>query len=117
LRRAPLLLPLALIAFAAGCGGDDEPAATTATTPAPTQATAPATVTQRTQTAPPPTAPPTTAPPADDEDGGGIPAPRTDTEPAPEPEPDSPTNDVPPPAGSPAERFEQECAEKPGACG
>jgi hypothetical protein len=45
-----------------------------------------------------------TAPPADT-GGGGTPAPQ-----------DSPQNDTPPPSGSPAERFEQFCAENPGAC-
>jgi len=46
------------------------------------------------------------APPATGGDGsGGTPAPE-----------DSEQNDVPPPSGSPAERFEQFCQENPGAC-
>jgi hypothetical protein len=31
--------------------------------------------------------------------------------------PDSPTNDVPPPAGSPQEAFEKQCQQNPSACG
>jgi hypothetical protein len=30
--------------------------------------------------------------------------------------PDTPSNDVPPPPGSPAERFERECEDNPEAC-
>ena len=43
--------------------------------------------------------------------GGGAPAPE------PEPAPDTPENDAPPPADSPAERFEEFCDDNPGACG
>jgi len=32
-------------------------------------------------------------------------------------QPDSPTNDVPPPPGSPQEAFEQQCKQHPSACG
>ena len=32
-------------------------------------------------------------------------------------QPDSAENDVPPPSGSPQERFEQFCKQNPGACG
>jgi hypothetical protein len=32
-------------------------------------------------------------------------------------QPDSPTNDVPPPPGSPQEQFEQQCEQNPEACG
>jgi hypothetical protein len=42
---------------------------------------------------------------------GGTPAPATGGTPA-----DSQQNDQPPPAGSPAEKFEQFCKENPGAC-
>jgi hypothetical protein len=31
--------------------------------------------------------------------------------------PDSPTNDVPPPTGSPQEAFEKQCEQNPQACG
>ena len=31
--------------------------------------------------------------------------------------PDSPTNDVPPPPGSPQEAFEKQCEQNPQACG
>ena len=37
--------------------------------------------------------------------------------PTPEPPADTPENDTPPPADSPAERFEEFCNENPGACG
>lgn len=117
MRRALLLLPLTLIALS-GCGADDEPTATTETAATQTE-TAPATVTERTQTTPPTaTTPPATVTESPD-DGGGVPAPGADTEPrqAPEPEPDSPTNDLPPPADSPAERFEKDCEQQPGSCG
>jgi hypothetical protein len=32
-------------------------------------------------------------------------------------QPDSPSNDVPPPAGSPQEAFEKHCQQNPEACG
>lgn len=53
-----------------------------------------------TTTAPAPTE---TAP---SEPSGGTPAPESDT----------PQNDVAPPSGSPADRFEQFCKDNPGAC-
>ena len=46
---------------------------------------------------------------APEEDAGGGAA-------APEVAPDGPVNDTPPPAGSNAERFEDFCAQNPGAC-
>jgi hypothetical protein len=46
---------------------------------------------------------------APEEDAGGGAA-------APEVAPDGPANDTPPPAGSNAERFEDFCAQNPGAC-
>jgi len=51
-----------------------------------------------------PTAPETTTP-----EGGGTGAGGG--------QPDSAENDVPPPSGSPQERFEQFCEQNPGACG
>jgi hypothetical protein len=51
---------------------------------------------------------PEPAVPEEEEVGGGAAAP--------EAAPDGPTNDTPPPAGSNAERFEDFCAQNPGAC-
>jgi hypothetical protein len=45
---------------------------------------------------------------APEDDGGGAVAPEV--------APDGPANDTPPPAGSNAERFEDFCAQNPGAC-
>jgi hypothetical protein len=48
---------------------------------------------------------------------GGVPAPDQNQPPADQPAPqDSPSNDTPPEPGSPADRFEQFCAQNPGAC-
>jgi hypothetical protein len=119
-------LALALLApVLAACGGDDEPTSTGELRNPPL--TAPGTgstdTTQPTETAPPSTgtAPGPSAPLDQPNPGnGGVPAPdsnapSTQTAPAPSP-PDSPGNDTPPPPGSPAERFEQFCAQNPGAC-
>jgi hypothetical protein len=99
-----------LIALAAvGCGGDDERATDTAptvpdlTVPQTDETEPPET---ETETAPPPTT--ETTPPSDD---GGTTAPPEETT------PDNPENDTPPPADSPAERFEDFCNDNPGACG
>ena len=96
----------------AGCGGDDEPAAGGPST------VPDLTVPQTDDAEPPEPEPETTAPspppapaPAGTDTDGGAPAP------APEPPPDSPENDAPPPADSPAERFEEFCDANPGACG
>ena len=45
---------------------------------------------------------------------GGVPAPDGNDPPA--SEEDSPAHDTPPEPGSPADRFEQFCAQNPGAC-
>jgi hypothetical protein len=99
-----------LAAAVAGCGGDDEPSAETTrelpdlsvpTTEAPAAPTTPAeppaetTVDPATETLP---------------EEGPAPAPE-------EPPADTPENDAPPPADTPAERFEEWCNENPGACG
>jgi hypothetical protein len=47
---------------------------------------------------------------------GGVPAPDNNNPPADQAPEDSPSNDTPPEPGSPAERFEQFCAQNPGAC-
>ena len=97
---------LILAVTIAGCGGDEEagagpppkePELTIPETdpPAPTE-----TETAPTETTPPPT-------------DGGTTSPDTPTETA----PDTPQNDTPPPADSPAERFEDFCNDNPGACG
>jgi hypothetical protein len=78
------------------CGDDDEDEGVSIPSISiPTETTAPA---------PETTTPTTTAP-----EGGG-----TGAEGG---QPDSAENDVPPPAGSPQERFEQFCEQNPGACG
>jgi hypothetical protein len=107
-RLTALLLLLALAPLA-GCG-EEEPRAA----PEPPELTLPRTDTE--PEAPP--APTQTAPPAPAEPQ----APQTDYENAPSPHPpprdqDGPGNDTPPPPGSPAERFEQECEQNPEACG
>jgi hypothetical protein len=115
--RCPaLVLTLTLLALA-GCGGDDEPVRESG----PGVLTVPRSATERQRTVPrtetTPTATTETAPPRE---GGGAPvpqAPQPDPVPTPEPPVDSPDNDVPPPADSPAERFEQYCQDNPGACG
>ena len=117
---------LAAVSLAA-CGGDDEPSndelrkppltvpqenrtdETTDTTDAP----------EPTDTAPDAGGATTSpgAPPLDQPNpgNGGTPAPDTTAPPA-DPPRDSPENDTPPEPGSPEERFEQFCAENPGAC-
>jgi hypothetical protein len=105
------LAPLACVAVLAlaGCGGDEEKRATdtdtgpakTSTSPKTTSAPRPAPLPQ-TETQPPGSMAP---------DSGGTPAPGAKQG------EDSPTNDVPPPRGSPQERFEKECKKHPKACG
>jgi hypothetical protein len=98
---------------ASGCGGDDEPAAKSP--PPQPDLTVPQTneaepLAPETETPAP--APPETEPePSPPSTSGGTPAP------TPEPPADTPENDAPPPADSPAERFEDFCNENPGACG
>ena len=94
------------LAFA-GCGSDDDENAPETTTPAVTAPTTPPTTPAR----PPTRDDPATAPsydqdvPPSGEDGG-----------TPVPNQDSPENDAPPPPGSPADKFEQQCRETPAAC-
>ena len=113
-------LALALIAsLLAACGGDDEPTADEVKKPeltVPQDDTSGESTDETTDTdtdstegdvgepdAPPTSRARTTA---------ASPRPTTTSRPP----PDSPTNDTPPEPGSPAERFEQFCAQNPGAC-
>jgi hypothetical protein len=107
----------ALLAGLVSCGGDDESADKTVPTIA-TETEAPTTAETATAPGPTPTAtapvePPRTTPPADT-DSGGTTVPQTKTDRQPQ---DGPYNDTPPEAGSPAERFEQECERNPEICG
>jgi hypothetical protein len=118
-------LALALIAPAlAACGGDSED--TSSSTPKPpltvpgesTVGTTDSTTTDSTETAPSgDTSSPSTTGPADQPNpgNGGVPAPDNNP-PADQAPEDSPSNDTPPEPGSPADRFEQFCAQNPGAC-
>jgi hypothetical protein len=99
-RLAITLAALAAGLGAVGCGDDESGDETTPSISIPSVTV--------------PTAPTTTAP------SGGV-APETTTgsgggryDPA---KPDTPENDVPPPAGSPQEAFEQFCEQNPAACG
>ena len=104
-----LTVALACVALflAPGCGGDDEDSGGDSTTPIPTlpdTATEPDTTGNTVTEEQPAPAP---APEPDPGSGGAE---------APPPAADSPENDIPPPEDSPAERFEQFCADNPGAC-
>jgi hypothetical protein len=118
-------LALALIAPAlAACGGDSEPSSTPVQKPPmtvpgeATDLTQPTdTETDTTETSPDTagTTPTTTAPQDQATEGnGGAQAP--DSGAPPSSQEDSPANDTPPEPGSPADRFEQFCAQNPGAC-
>jgi hypothetical protein len=100
--RRGLIVLLALLAAAPGCGGDNEPEAAPPlpdlTVPRTDPAPADTAAEPETATEPPVTE--VTPPPAQ-----------------PETVPDSPTNDTPPPTDSPAERFEDFCNENPGSRG
>jgi hypothetical protein len=101
--RRVLILVLALVVAAPACGGDNEP---DEAPPLP-DLTVP-----RTDPEPP-------ADTASEPDTATVP-PVTEVAPAPsetQTVPDSPTNDTPPPADSPAERFEDFCNENPGSRG
>jgi hypothetical protein len=104
MRRLTIALACGALALMPACGGDDEDEPITApelTVPRATDTETEAnTTTDQTGTESVPSQP----------DSGGAQAPSTESQ-------DSPQNDQPPPAGSPAERFEQFCEENPGACG
>ena len=105
IRRRALIPPalIALVLGAAGCGSDasGDKTAPTFSVPSVTAPAAPqiSTSTGKTGGVKPGT---TTS------KGGGTYNPAA---------PDSPTNDVPPPAGSPQEAFEKQCEQNPSACG
>jgi hypothetical protein len=122
--RRSAWVALALIApVLAACGGDDSAPSDEMRTPpltvpgdqTGTAETAPET--DSTETEPQSTTDTTPLPapdaPADQPspDNGGVPAPDSNDPPA-----DTPSNDTPPEPGSPADRFEQFCAQNPGAC-
>jgi hypothetical protein len=134
--RATLAAVLAIaVLTTASCGGGDHtaarrdlkpppltvprttppPATQPSTTSQPTSQPSTTTTTQpTTTTTEPSTTPTTTAPPPASRpspSSGGEQAPSGNTR------QDSPGHDVPPPRGSPAERFERFCRENPGACG
>jgi hypothetical protein len=103
----------ALAGLLAGCGSDDERAERRSKPP---ELTVPrsepeprSTETNEATTGRDPATAPL-APGEGEGDGTGAPAPQSGA-------PDSPQNDTPPPPGSPAERFEQECDRNPEACG
>ena len=108
---AAAAVALLAIAAAPGCGSDDEPATTGTTSPA----TGPTGSEKK---------PGHDSKPDADADGAVSPSPAPSTpqtvpstggEAAPPPT-DSEDNDIPPPAGSPAEQFEQACEENPEIC-
>lgn len=115
--RALALGSIAIGLLASGCGGDDsgEPTRPSVSIPAitapiPATTTAPATTTTPTGST---NASGTGNGNANGNVNGGSRPPRR-----PNPNrPDSATNDVPPPAGSPQEAFEQQCRQNPQACG
>jgi hypothetical protein len=92
---------LAVAGAAAGCGSDSSGDNSTPSVSIPA-VTAP--------TATSPTFPQTTT------SNGGV-APGSGTGTLNTTAPDSPTNDLPPPPGSPQSKFEQQCKQNPSACG
>jgi hypothetical protein len=105
--RLGALLLLSLAVATAGCGGDEESAAKPA--PEAPELTIPET---DAQPAPPTETTPTTETTPPSTSGG-----TTTPEQQPQAPADTPENDTPPPANSPAERFEDFCNDNPGACG
>ena len=117
MRRHPVALLLAVLVLGiAGCGGDDEESSETV--PPGPELSLPGEDVPTLDDLPDTTS--TDGSEAEGESGGqpappagGQPTPPAGGQPAPD---DSPQNDTPPPPNSPAERFEQFCAENPGAC-
>jgi hypothetical protein len=106
--RGLALITLVVGLALAGCGGDDPRETTTAPPPAIPAITSP--LPAPTTTAPATT---TTGSTTTGKGNGGTGAPSK----ANPNEPDSATNDVPPPAGSPQEKFEKQCEQNPASCG
>ena len=106
--RLTIALACGVLALAPGCGGDDEEAAGTDTTPritVPNEDTTTPPATDTTPATPTRTAP---APQTTTPDSGGSTAPA---------KPDSPENDTKPAPNTPEQRFEEFCDQNPGACG
>jgi hypothetical protein len=123
--RGPQVAALALAALAAvlvGCGGGSKTAQplpraptltvpgekTTPAVPKRAKTTTDTTTSAATSTAPTPTA---SAPPNPSTPAGGAAPPQTGGA-----SPNTQQNDQSPPAGSPAQKFEQFCKDNPGAC-
>ena len=105
-RRVTIALACGMVLLAPGCGGDDEKASETDTTPTITVPSDDTTIPATTET---PTETQTTPPPqTTPDDSGGSAAPTT---------PDSPENDTKPQPDTPEGRFEEFCDQNPGACG
>jgi hypothetical protein len=98
----------------AACGGDDDSAEPTAPTVSIPAVTSPI---PATTTAAPATTTTPTGPTGGGSGGTSPPSGGTPPKGANPKRPDSPTNDVPPPPGSPQEAFEKQCEQNPAACG
>jgi hypothetical protein len=116
--RSWLALALCGASLLAACGGDDEPSSQSVTKPdltVPQDETGPGSSTTDTSDTTDTSTDTVTSPDAPldqpNPDNGGVPAPDSN-----QPPPDTPSNDAPPKPGSPADRFEQFCAQNPGAC-
>jgi hypothetical protein len=101
-RALPVLAAIAIAAGVAGCGSDSSGETTSPTVSIPA-------VTSPVGTA-------ATATPGTTTSNGGV-APSQKTQTFNTTAPDSPTNDIPPPPGSPQAQFEQQCKQNPAACG
>jgi hypothetical protein len=117
-RRSWLALALIAPLLFAGCGGDDEPASEEVKKPeltVPQDETSDSATDTSTDTTETDDGTGSPDAPLDQQNpgNGGTPAPDSNNPPPPR---DSPQNDTPPEPGSPAERFEQFCAQNPGAC-
>jgi hypothetical protein len=125
-RRTSWLLPALIAAALAGCGGDDDGESSTQLEKPPMTVPGESTDARTDSTEPTETSPSsddsgaggsTTGPLDQPNPGnGGVPAPDSNDPPADQAPEDSPSNDTPPEPGSPADRFEQFCAQNPGAC-
>jgi hypothetical protein len=113
-RAAVAFLLIAIALGPVGCGSDDPPKKAKHPRPERTEprtVTTPATAPEPVPQAPGTTSQDPSTAPASPGEGDGSPSG------TPQGGSDSPQNDTPPPAGSPAERFEQECRSRPKSCG